>query len=113
MDEQEVDPKIELNLGGEEYVADRSNATLYMFVGKSLSRSHVWLAAQNGEPTGYYLFHDLPAFTNIANFMLTNGFELHVNLREVPACDEDAYQRHIGQIIAQETIEDTIPEDWS
>lgn len=98
-----------------ELEATPENASLFMFLGNLSSRNHVFISSDDPEnPTmGRYVF-DLGGdwFDRVANYMLNNGYTAHVNLHEVPECDEDAYQNIIDQHVQQDQAPDFIPDEW-
>jgi hypothetical protein len=122
-------PVIRLDLGGKDFEATPYNATFFTFLGKTVlesgdtiensSRNHVFL--ETGEPrmnetgqevqTGTYIFtpHTVQALGSI---MLNNGFPAILNKREIPRCDEDAYQQYIAQQVSADEIPDNFPEEW-
>lgn len=105
--------------GNERMEARRDNATLFMFWGDLASRNHIFLQI---EPTdeenrtfGTYLFDpDCDWFDRVAAHMIDTGFTAHINMHEIPDCDEDAYQKYITQRSQKEIEEagDFLPDDW-
>lgn len=114
MTSNEDEPVMNLHLPNGEFTATPKNTSLFTFMGNLASRSHVFLMTSEDEKvmTGSYIFADSPVFDQMFDFMTTQGYPLHLNLREVPQCDEDAYQRYVDQRVASEEIPDYLPE-WT
>ena len=106
-------PSIHLNAGEDGFDATPLNSSLYMHLGHLAVYNHVFLEhdVSEGAETmrGTYLFATGDWFDELANFMVSNGYPMHVNLRTVAQSDVDAFNR----MIAQQTHDlDQIPEDW-
>jgi hypothetical protein len=122
-------PVIRLDLGGKDFEATPYNSTFFTFLGKTVlrtgeviensSRNHVFLETSQSHindegkevQNGTYIFtpHIVQA---LGSMMLNNGFPAILNKREIPQCDEDAYQQYISQQISSDEIPDSFPEDW-
>lgn len=107
------DPSFYIN----EYECTPDNTSLFMFWGNLASRNHIFIQTDEVDEqtmSGDYGFaiDNEEAFNRIATYMINNGYTAHINLQSVPECDENAYQKHIEDKVAAETIEDYIPESW-
>lgn len=118
----EDEPVIHIRIDGEETDVTRDNGTLFTFVGKtalsggfevdSANMNHVFITDEvndNGTVSGSYIFAASEAFEAVRDFMMENGYPLHLNLREVAECDVNAYEVFLKQ---QSDDLDTIPEGW-
>lgn len=108
-------PKLHLRAGDFEIETTPEDGSLYRYLGKLACYDHIFVQTditENGK-TGNYIFlrnsvaeEDIYAITN---FMLTRGFECHLNLHEVLECDEEAFSNMISQQIGDF---DSFPEEW-
>jgi hypothetical protein len=123
-------PVIRLDLGGRDFEVTPYNATFFTFLGKTVlesgdtiensSRNHVFLetseSRMNDEgqevQNGTYIFTP-ETVQALGSIMLNNGFPANLNKREIPRCDEDAYQQYINQQISYDEIPDSFPEEWT
>lgn len=117
-------PELRLDLAGREFIATPLNARLYTFAGRTVlqtgetiensSRNHIFLlTGQDHEDieTGTYVFHP-ETVGAIGSILLKYGFPCFLNRRDIPECDENAYQTYIAQQITTDEISDFFPEDW-
>lgn len=116
-------PEIMISLPDGDFEATPINATLFTFAGRSViengytidneTRDHVFLQTGNeGSKTmiGTYIF--APDKVNaIGALMVEMQFPCVLYRRDIPECDEQAYQRYITQHL--EEAPDYIPEEWS
>ena len=105
-------PKINLNLGEETFEATPKNSSLYMHLGSLACYNHVFLekgTAEDNTLSGTYIFSITPIFDELAEFMASNGYPMHVNLRSVAQCDVDAFDRMVAQ---QAGDFESFPEEW-
>lgn len=115
---EEYDGTFYINYGEEKLEARRDNTSLFMFWGDLASRNHVFVQMEETDDNttlGSYLFDpDCEWFDAVATHMINHGFTAHMNLPEVPDCDEQAYQRYINQRVAREAEEmgDYLPEGF-
>ena len=114
LDHEEDLPVIRLKMTSGELELTPENSSLYLFLGKLACYSHVFVETGRTEDDtnrmiGSYLFSNSDIFTEVADFMVSRGYPLHANLREVQDCDINAFDDMIAQ---QATDLDTIPDDW-
>ena len=104
-------------MAGEQFEATPDNASLFTFAGNLASRNHVFLeTGKSDKPNttiGTYVFSVHPTYKPLSEHLIENDFPVHMNLREVADCDENAYQKLIDQAIAGEEDFETIPDDWA
>lgn len=89
------------------------NSSLFLFLGRLACYSHVFVETgetDDGKMIGSYLFASHDVFKDVSAFMTSRGYPMHVNLREVPDCDINAFNSMVAQ--QTEEIGDTIPDDW-
>lgn len=114
LDHEEGLPVVRLKSGEQEYELTPENSTLYVYLGHLACYSHVFMETaatdDNRRRIGNYIFSTHSTFTEIANFMASRGYPMHVNLREVPDCDIKAFNDMVAQQIGD--IGDTVPEGW-
>ena len=107
-------PSIRLNAGETEFDATPENSSLYMHLGHLAVYNHVFLEQGDSDKPdtlrGTYLFATGDWFTELAEFMASNGYPLHVNLRSVAKGDVEAFNKMVAQQTAD--IGDTVPDDW-
>lgn len=109
----EDEPVMRLELtDGEEFHATRENSFLFRFAGHLTMYDHVFFLRDEEENSGIYIFSANPVFPDIVEYMTNNGYELHLNLREVAECDQDAFNRMIEKDTAPE-LDAGVPEDWA
>jgi len=107
---------IRLNMHGEEFEATPDNTSLYTFIGDLASRNHVFIeTATSDKPNttiGTYVFSVHPTYQPLMKHLIENDYPVHMNLRAVAECDENAYQKLIDQAIASEEDFETLPDGW-
>lgn len=103
--ENSREPIAEVTINGERHEARRDNASLFRHLGRHAIFDHVFL--QTSENTGAYIFNHINGYEELSEFMMRNGYPMHVNLPEASQLDQDAYMRFATQDMA-----DTFPEDW-
>ena len=107
----EHEPKMSLQIAGEQVEARRENTTLYTFLGQLAIYNHVFVVTkEDSERPGFYVFKDNNVFDEMADYMLKNQYPAHINLLSVAECDKNAYDNHIKSMCAD--IGDSVPEDW-
>lgn len=107
----EDDPTLKLNIEGKPFESNRTNTTIFTFVGQLAMFNHVFV--QTGEDennmVGAYVFCDNPAFQPITEHASTNSWPMILNRNEVPECDVNVWERsHLEDIRSFESY----PEDW-
>jgi len=107
----EEEPVIRVSFGESEFEATPDNTTLFRFVGKLALYNHVFMLTDPEESTGAYLFNQHPYYAEFEEYMITNKYPLHDNLRDVAQCDLDAFENMVKENLKD--IEDYPPEDWS
>lgn len=108
-------PTMKLNLPNGTFEATPENSTLFTFVGHLASRSHVFLLTgevNNDVMTGSYIFEASGAFDSMHEFMIQNEYPMHLNLREIAQCDEDAYNQYVDKVVTSAAVDDFVPSDW-
>ena len=99
----------------EVFEATPENTSLFQFAGLAASRSHVFLQTGESEAdssvTGAYIFSFNPSYKQMVQFMVAHEFPMHLNLRQVADCDEDAYQDAIAK--ASEGSADNIDDEFN
>lgn len=114
LDHEEDLPVIRLKGGDTEYELTPENSALYVFLGRLACYSHVFMETARTDDQkrriGNYIFSNHSVFNEIANFMSSRGYPMHVNLREVEQCDIDAFDSFISQQAGD--IGDTIPNEF-
>lgn len=109
----ELVPSMKLHLGElGDFEATPENTSLYLYLGSLACYSNVFLQGTDPEQpkAGSFVFAHSPAFEDIRDFMLENEYPAHVNLREVPDCDVEAFDRMVGMNTSD--IGDSIPDEW-
>ena len=114
----ENEPQINLSYGDQEFELRRDNTFLYRFMGALASRDHIFI--REGENTdglvaGRYMFRQgaEEVFDTISGFMEDNGYFRIEGQQEVADCDERQYQKHLDNIVAEESSDiDYFPEEW-
>lgn len=107
-------PVMHLTMPHGEFDATPENSHLFTFIGNLASRSHVFLETGKADEKtmiGTYIFADAPVFNDMFDYMTQQGYPVHLNLRSIPECDEDAYQKYVDQNVEAAEIPDEIP-DW-
>ena len=105
---------LNLNLGGEPFEMTPDNASLFTFVGQGALYNHVFLQQEELEENrvrGTYVFSTSQSFQPLMNFMLEQGYPMHLNLRQVAQCDQDAYEQVIAQQL--DDLDSGLPEGWA
>lgn len=106
---------------GESWFATPENATLFLFAGELALHDHVFICTEADPEAshmiGTYIFlltQEPETVEEIKEYMLNNAYPAHVNLREVPDCDRDAYGHLIEQRVTheKEEIGDFLPDGW-
>lgn len=127
MSESIENPSFILRVGDVEIEATPDNASLYTFIGhtavlgalfENSSANHIFLFDKLADPDepqgGRYVFLSEESTDTILPYMVTTGYQCHVNLPQVSSGDMEAYQtfaRRVAEHEAEETP-DFIPEDW-
>src|SRR5690349_1046612 len=96
---------------GETLIATPENASLFRHIGESAMYDHVFIVDEE-ESHGYYVFPFSRSFETIADYMIENGFPLHLNQREAAECDRKAYDGAVDRM-TREVDNWEIPADWS
>lgn len=98
---------------------DRYNSALFTFLGFTAtgedisSRSHVFIhTEEDGDDMGMYIFACTARFDELRDYMVSAEYPMHLNMRQAPECDENAYQSMIEKTISETDTDDFIPEDW-
>lgn len=94
-----------------EVEAKRDNSALFRYIGKLAIYDHVFVTLDDENGMGFYVFSLNPHFERMSMYMLQNGYESHINMREVAECDKRSYDEAIGAYI-NDTLDGGIPEDW-
>lgn len=108
------EPKVTIEVNGKSFEFLRNNTTLWTFMGRT-AIDHIWLEDHIDEDNvmnGTRFFRELfneGDFDRLSVYMVEAEYETHLNLREVPDADLEAY---IGFSTSADGIIDTIPEDW-
>jgi hypothetical protein len=109
----EQEPGFKLSLAdGRELEATRDNTTLFTFIGKLSLYDHVFFLTDQERNMGTYLFNVNPMFDEVQDYMITNDYPAHINLRDVAQCDIDAFDKMVSTDVAID-LEGGIPEDWN
>lgn len=105
-------PALEITMNGEKFLATPENTTLFAFIGELAVYDHVFIETGMTEstPTGAYLFKNQEAWDDIVDFMVTNDYTQHVNLREVAECDRDAFNRTFYEDVRHFA---SFPQEWA
>lgn len=108
----EQEPRLEITMNGERFVATRENTSLFTFLGELAVYDHIFI--QTGEEddtvmTGGYLFKNQEVWHEMAGFLFENLYPMHLNLPEVADCDRRAFEATMYPDIRSE---DTFPQDW-
>lgn len=99
------EPEAKIRVNGQEFLARRENTSLFRHLGKHAIFDHVFL--QTGENEGAYIFNHVGGYEELSDYMMQNGYPMHVNLPEASPLDQDAYMR-----AATQDLGDSFPEDW-
>lgn len=108
----EEEPSVRLAIdGGRIYELDRTNTSLYRFMGNLAIYNHVFYAQieENEVQDSFYMFNTTPAYPQLEKYMVENDFTVRNNLTEVSSADQEAYIRSAIQDLG---AADTIPDDW-
>lgn len=106
---------------GESWFATPENASLFLFAGDLALHDHVFIETDNDPDSkrliGTYIFlitQEPETVEDIKEYMLNNGYQAHINLREVAECDRSAYASLVEQRVtrAKEEMGDFIPDGW-
>lgn len=124
----ENEPKVRLNIGGVEHELTPDNASLFMFIGKTVINgvehdntefNHVFYqtgAEDDNRMKGIYLFKGIlpEIFNELAEYMGQTGYPAHINLRTVAECDRNAYMFQLAQYTERDLAEipDFLPDEF-
>ncbi len=109
-------PTIKIRTGeGAERALTPINSALFTFAGELASRNHIFTyepGTESGTTLGSYIFSiGTTEFSNAVEFMISHGFVCHLNVREVPECDETAFQNVIDQAVTLTDIPTFVPDN--
>ena len=106
---------IKLEFGdGSEFEATPDNTALFTFMGALACYDHVFIAMEepeNNRVQGSYVFISNKMFGPLVEHILEHDYPLHLNLRQVAECDEEAYARMIHK--EADDLDAGVPEDWA
>lgn len=108
----EHQPEMRINTPGGEIVAVPDNTSLFKYLGRIACYSHIFIRTEEAVDnvlTGTYIFANHNVFPEMEEYMLSEGYPAHINMREVAECDKDAFNKMVAQ--SAEDI-DEIPSDW-
>lgn len=112
----DIEPILRLKGDDGEYEAKPSNSALYRHLGDHALYDNVFLISgdsdegREGAPVFLRGFVDEEMLNQITHFMITRGYECHVNLPEALPAFVKVHEKSIEHEI--EDIGDTIPEEW-
>lgn len=100
--------KLSVNRGEEsqEFIATRDNSSLFRHMGELAIYDHAYFDLADKQCTRIWR-HDA-SYPQVENYMLSQGFPLHANLREVNKYDIEAYD----EMISRQAGLESVPEDW-
>lgn len=108
----ENEPGIFLNIDGDSsFEATRDNSSLFRHIGAAALYDHIFIVTDEDSSYGTYVFRSCDSFEMMSDYMIENGYPIHLNIREPAQCDVDAFERMILQ--ACERDGDFVPEDWN
>lgn len=112
----EDEPIMHLEVSGRDFEGNRTNMSLFTFVGHLAVFNHVFVMTginhQKEEYLGAYCFSDSPSYELMKRFIEEHNFPQHLNMNQVPDCDRNAWiGRHTPQMDDLRGS-DYIPEDW-
>lgn len=94
-------PSMSLNMGERgEFEATPENTSLFNFLGHLACYNHVFIQLGDEDEetmTGTYVFSTHPVYRQMAEYMMQNGYPMHLNLRQVAECDQNAFNRMVEQ----------------
>lgn len=100
------EPAFPVVVRGIEYTATPACASLFKHVGRAALMDYV--RVQITDRTGTYLFSDAECFDIIAQYMIDNGYPVHLNVPRVASAARQAYVR-----AAIRDINNGIPDNWA
>lgn len=106
----EKEPSFTVHRPNGEFEATRDNATLFRFMGALAVYDHIFFVRDEGRGVGTYLFKLTPEYERAADYMMDNDYPAHINLREVPHCDRDAYDKMLTKYAS--VSEGGVPAEW-
>lgn len=106
------EPTLELNINGEEILANRWNSAVFSFAGELAIFDHVFIATAETETgyTGKYIFSGHPQYEDVADFMEKARFPAHYFITEVPECDVSAFEQYHYKDVRNSDI---FPKAWT
>lgn len=119
----EGEPNVRLTINGETLDMTRRRGSLFTFMGRVTLSDGTEIDAENvnhvfveHERTaagriGTYIFSHNPVFDQLSDYMMENGYPLHLNLLDVAECDRQAYETALAR--ESNDIDRGIPDDWS
>lgn len=114
----ELEPSITLRVGNGEIEVTRDNTTLFTFLGRvgiNLSMyDHVFItrgdADEEGTTNGMYIFRANSGFDALEEYLITYDYPALLNMREVPQCDQDAFNKMIHD--STNDLDEGVPDSW-
>lgn len=116
MSSPEGEPVVRLKGENGDFEAVRGRSALYRHLGEHAIYDNVFLitgeseAGREGNPIFLQGFLSDEMIQQVTHFMITRGFEAHLNLPESLQCFQDVHARMMEQQAG--FIPDTVPEEW-
>lgn len=104
-------PSFIIKFADGEYEANRGNTTLYTHIGSLACYDNVTIVTDPDNNSGRCIFAcQEGTFEDLADYLITHDFPLHMNLQEVNEADVNAFNDMVHR--QAEAEEYTIPDDW-
>jgi hypothetical protein len=123
----EEEPRLHFSRAdGSELEVGPHQLTIFQFIGQSVlitgetieneTRNHIFVTIEQDDniSRGHYVFPTENYYFDALDFAVRNDSVMHLNLPEIPTCDEIAYQKAIARTALNEMEEagDFLPSDW-